>query len=260
MDPTDDSVRLWLRKLDGVADAAEDVLDEFPQQAMHLRLIVDSDEDAIDGGEKPMRIETIISRFIKIKKPEQALQREIRNGQIHAETMSARRATTSATQEPHIFGRDEDLANVKKFMLSSDTEEFSESDDVDVPVMAIVGMGGLGKTTLAQLAYHDDEVNQHFQLKSWVCASENFDVIQLTKAMVEPFDQEACHMSELDPLHQKLKRILERKRFLLVFDDVWEVDKFSSHWNLLTAPLQNSYACSKIILTTRNSKVFRDWR
>ncbi|MQM23153.1 hypothetical protein Taro_056216, partial [Colocasia esculenta] len=115
-------------------------------------------------------------------------------------------------------------------------------------------MGGLGKTTLAQLAYQDDQVNQHFQLKSWVCVSEDFDVVRLTKAMLQSLNVEASGLSELDPLHRKLLQKLKGQgRLLLVLDDVWEAQNLNIHnWNLLTAPLRNRSAGTKVIITTRS--------
>ncbi|MQM21970.1 hypothetical protein Taro_055017 [Colocasia esculenta] len=204
-------------------------------------------------------MEDIVSRFMEIKKPEQALTLDCRGEQVHAESISATRTTSSAIEEPRIVGRDKDLAEIKQFLLSSDAEESRASDDTDdhVPVLAIVGMGGLGKTTLAQLAYSDSQVNQHFKLKSWVCVSEDFDVIQLTKAMLQSLNVEAGGLSELDPLQQKLLQKLEGQgRLLLVLDDVWEADNLNIHsWNLLTAPLRNSSADTKIIMTTRSRRV-----
>ncbi|MQM14352.1 hypothetical protein Taro_047282 [Colocasia esculenta] len=206
------------------------------------------------------RMEDIVSRFMKIKKPEQARRPDYREEQMNAESISARRTTSSVIEQSHIVGRDEELAKVRQFLLSSDGEDARISDDdVDdhLSVMAIVGMGGLGKTTLAQLAYNDDQVNQHFQLKSWVCVSEDFDVIQLTKAMLKSLNVEASGFSELDPLQRKLlQRLKGQGRLLLVLDDVWEADNLNIHgWNLLTAPLRNRSAGTNIIMTTRSRKV-----
>ena len=43
---------------------------------------------------------------------------------------------------------------------------------------------GLGKTTLAQLAYNDDDVDSYFDLKAWACVSGDFDIIRVTKAIL----------------------------------------------------------------------------
>ncbi|MQM21386.1 hypothetical protein Taro_054425, partial [Colocasia esculenta] len=273
MDITEESIRDWLRDLQEVADAAEDLLDEFPHEALRLGFVGDGGWTAGSITELPrqrkrtsemamlhdQRMEEIVSRFMKIKKPEQALKLDYRKEQMDAESIYASRTTSSVIEEPHIVGRDKDLAKIKQFLLSSDTEEPIGSDDMDdhVFVMAIVGMGGLGKTTLAQLAYSDSQVNQHFELKSWVCVSEDFDVIRLTKAMLQSLNVEASGLSELDPLQRKLLQKLKGQgRLLLVLDDVWEADNLNIHsWNLLTVPLRYSSADTKIIMTTRSRKV-----
>ncbi|MQL95891.1 hypothetical protein Taro_028560 [Colocasia esculenta] len=273
MNITDESITDWLRELQEVADAAEDLLDEFPREALRLEFVGDGGWTAGNVAELPrqrkwlprmtkfrgQRMEDIVSRFMKIKKPEQALKLDYGKEQMDAESISARRTASSVLEETRIVGRIEELAKIKQFLLSSDAEESRESDDTDdhVSVMAIVGMGGLGKTTLAQLAYRDAQVNQYFQLKSWVCVSEDFDVIQLTKAMLYSLNVDDSGLSELDPLHQKLvQKLSGEERFLLVLDDVWEAENLNIHyWDQLTAPFRIRSANTKIIMTTRSRKV-----
>ncbi|MQM08053.1 hypothetical protein Taro_040909 [Colocasia esculenta] len=107
MNIADESVRDWLRELQEVADAAEDLLDEFPREALRLGFVGHCGWTAGGITELPtprrtsemvklhdQRMEDIVSRFMKIKKPEQALTLDYRKEQMDAESISARRTTT----------------------------------------------------------------------------------------------------------------------------------------------------------------------
>ncbi|MQM13630.1 hypothetical protein Taro_046553 [Colocasia esculenta] len=67
-------------------------------------------------------MEDILSSFMKIKKPEEALKLDCREKQTHAESVSARRATFPAMEEPHILGRDEDLHHLQTLDLEGVSE------------------------------------------------------------------------------------------------------------------------------------------
>ncbi|KAK5787253.1 hypothetical protein PVK06_041906 [Gossypium arboreum] len=108
-----------------------------------------------------------------------------------------------------------------------------------VSVLSIVGMGGMGKTTLAQLVYNYATINQSFDLKAWVCVSDNFDTIAITKGH---FNKKKT----LNLLQVKLKKKLSRKRFLLVLDDIWNENY--NDWTILRSPFG---AGTTIIVTTR---------
>ncbi|KHG15016.1 Putative disease resistance RGA3 [Gossypium arboreum] len=114
-------------------------------------------------------------------------------------------------------------------------------------------MGGLGKTTIAQLVYNDENVAKVFDLRGWVCVSDDFDIKSLTKAIVESFGGNSCGIQELDSLQRCLAEKLVGKRFLLVLDDVW--NKNHEKWDRLKQALQCGLKGSTVIVTTRDEDI-----
>ncbi|ESW20983.1 hypothetical protein PHAVU_005G031200 [Phaseolus vulgaris] len=155
--------------------------------------------------------------------------------------------TTSLVDESRICGREEDKEEIIKILLS---------DNVtcnQVPVISIVGMGGMGKTTLTQLVYNEQRVLDQFDLKAWVYVSQYFDVVAVTKAILKAFGSKAAEEKDLNLLQLELKERLMGKRFLLVLDDVWN-ENYAS-WGALQIPFIYESSGSRILITTRNEKV-----
>uniref|UniRef100_A0A804IFC2 NBS-LRR disease resistance protein n=1 Tax=Musa acuminata subsp. malaccensis TaxID=214687 RepID=A0A804IFC2_MUSAM len=158
------------------------------------------------------------------------------------------RTTTSFPIETQVFGRDEQLNHLlEQLMKSADG-----SSDGSISALTIVGIGGVGKTTLAQQAYHHERVNNYFQPKVWLCVSDNFNVERLTKDIIKFITEEKCDICNLDTLQVVVKKKLTSKRFLLVLDDVWNEDGLK--WERFCAPLKYGEPGSKILVTTRSKK------
>ncbi|XP_034703388.1 putative disease resistance RPP13-like protein 1 [Vitis riparia] len=150
-------------------------------------------------------------------------------------------------------------------------------------------MGGTGKTTLAQLLYNNDQVKEHFNLKAWVCVSTEFLLLELlynNDQVKEYFDLKAwiCVATEflllevtksflaaigcrrtkddsLDLLQRQPKESLVNKNFLLVLDDVWDVESFDwESWGSLRTPLLGAAQGSKILVTSRDESVAKTMR
>ena len=81
--------------------------------------------------------------------------------------------------EVFVFDRDE----IKHKMI--ERLFFDNRSGKKIEVIPIVGMGDAGKTTLAQLLYHDESVKKHFERSAWVCISEEFSLLKTTKLILQ---------------------------------------------------------------------------
>uniref|UniRef100_A0A7N2LKG9 Disease resistance RPP13-like protein 1 n=1 Tax=Quercus lobata TaxID=97700 RepID=A0A7N2LKG9_QUELO len=252
-------VKIWLEELEDLAYDADDILDEFATEVWRRELNPEPHkskvrkifDDWVGSNQSFARlmqskIAEIDSRLQRIVTEKNDLNLRGSTGE-RIGTERSRVPTTSLVNEDHTYGRDEDKKTIIKLLMSS---EFS---DAKLTVIPIVGMGGLGKTTLAQLAYNDDDVNSYFDLKAWVCVSEDFDIVRLTKVILQSFTSEHCDVNDLNLIQVELKEKLYGKKFLLILDDVWNKDY--DDWTKLRCPFEFGALGSKIIVTTRDHGV-----
>ncbi|XP_044952660.1 putative disease resistance protein RGA4 [Hordeum vulgare subsp. vulgare] len=139
--------------------------------------------------------------------------------------------------------------------LTNTSDESSEtmSNVTGIPIVSVVGHGGMGKTALAQSICEEEEVLKCFNV-IWVTVSTTFDATSLTCKILECVTGQKPSVDRLDPLQQYLKEKLKSMNYLLVLDDVWE-DKKLHEWERLFAPLRQLNTGSKILLTTRMQSV-----
>ncbi|MBA0643645.1 hypothetical protein Goklo_027913 [Gossypium klotzschianum] len=136
-------------------------------------------------------------------------------------------------------------------MLSQD----DPADEEEIPVLPIVGVGGMRKTALAELVFNDEAVDAHFELKLWVCVSHDFDLKRLVVKAIKAgkgSDGDLGSMN-LEKLQKALLVCLNAKKYLLVLDDVWNED--SRKWVELKQLFAGGAVGSKIVVTTRSSQV-----
>ncbi|RLN28037.1 hypothetical protein C2845_PM05G25910 [Panicum miliaceum] len=102
----------------------------------------------------------------------------------------------------------------------------------------------------SNLVYNDPEIKKHFQLRLWVCVSDNFDVDSLAERIVK---ENGCQVSGNSAL-DKLQNAISGKRYLLVLDDVWNRDE-AHKWEKLKSYLQHGGSGSSVLTTTRDQAV-----
>ncbi|GJY15881.1 NB-ARC domains-containing protein [Tanacetum coccineum] len=156
---------------------------------------------------------------------------------------------TSLVDAPSIVGREADKKELLQKLLGDEpcSQNFS--------IVPIVGMGWIGKTTLARLLYDDQQVKDRFELKAWVCVSDDFDNFNISKFIFQSIGGENKEFADLNLLQAALKNQLTGKRFLLVLDDTWSENL--EEWETLAASFFEVAHGSKIIITTRKTELFK---
>ena len=172
----------WLGKLKDVACDADNVLDEFATEALMRKVEREKGATSQVSSFFSLRNRLIFRMKMahKLKNVRDRLDansRErsefhLREGVINMEVFDVeKRQTSSLVKESEIYGRDEEKEKIIEVLLTN------VSDDQDnLAIYAVWGMGGLGKTTLAQLVYNDARVKSHFELRIWVCVSDDFQI------------------------------------------------------------------------------------
>ncbi|XP_058108894.1 disease resistance protein RGA2-like [Magnolia sinica] len=164
---------------------------------------------------------------------------------------NSKRETGSLGDRTAIVGREDDKNKILDLLLRN-SEEMNEAPSI----ISIVGMDGLGKTTLSQLVYNDEKVIGHFNMRVWVSVSNYFGLQWIMKSIIRTVDTEfnGEHLG-LDQLQLRLGEVLYGKRFLVVLDDVWSED--SKKWDKLRLPFNAGALGSRIIATTPSEDVGR---
>ncbi|XP_062219690.1 putative disease resistance protein RGA3 [Phragmites australis] len=120
-------------------------------------------------------------------------------------------------------------------------------------VVSVVGMAGVGKTAIVQLACNDQRIRDFFDCRVWIYSGQGVDVVSATKTMVHACGGDTRDITELSLLQGLLVDLLKGKRFLIVLDEVWNIEK--AVWELLEGPLRFALRGSKVIVTSRNAEV-----
>nr|ALO70100.1 NBS-LRR-like resistance protein [Oryza sativa] len=266
----DEAERLRLWELQQFAYDAQDAVDEYRYELLRRRMEDQSNQrqssrsrkrkrkgDKKEPEPSPIkvpvpddlaaRVRKILERFNEITKAWDDLQLNESDAPIREEAYDIKISTTPHVGDFDIVGREEDKENIIEILISD------EAAQANMSVVSIVGMGGLGKTTLAQMVYNDERVSRYFQLKGWVDVSEgHFDVKAIARKIIMSFTRNPCDIEDMGNLQNMITAQVQDMKFFLVLDNVWNVQK--EIWDALLSLLVGAQL-GMILLTTRDETI-----
>ncbi|XP_022775512.1 putative disease resistance protein RGA3 [Durio zibethinus] len=258
-------VKGWLDKLKEVSYDMEDVLDEWSTALSKLQ----TDPELVASASTPERMvcpfiscfsfgRRVVRRHdiaIKIKGINERLDEIAKEKERYhltkRETKQPRRVeSTSFIDVSKLHGRNEIKEEIVNKLLNETSEEGC------IQTISLVGMGGIGKTALAQMVFDDVKRRKSFDKTVWVCVSDFFDQSKIAREILEGLDGGSTNFQYPISLQSLLDKICEKiktSKLFLVFDDVWTDD--GRNWESLKATFQHCLKGSRILVTTRKESV-----
>jgi len=230
----------WIGKLKDIFHEIEEVLDEVEYQVQRKRANDKYGRTIKEVCDFSSRTKAFWSRHFQVVDKIKSIREKL--GKIAGEKdqfdltaarVEDRRVIDTRREMTHSFVPPSDVIgrnNYKENIISDLLRQPNGNQNVNV--IRIDGIGGLGKTTVAKLVYDDECVAHHFELRMWVCVSEDFDVPRLIREiLMESGVRIDENFRARNGLQTKMREKLKNKRFLLVLDDVWNEDR--NKWNEL---------------------------
>lgn len=134
-----------------------------------------------------------------------------------------KRVTTSYFL-PEVQGREGEKQEIINLLHASSNNDVSET------VVPIYALGGMGKTTLAQLVYNDDRFKKQYDYCIWVYVSQDFNLLKIGNSMISQLQVKGAQQNrdlqnkDLQVIMECLDNLLFAKKVLIVLDDLWERD------------------------------------
>ncbi|KAM3300002.1 hypothetical protein ACQJBY_041161 [Aegilops geniculata] len=248
-----EAVGRWLTKFKSVAYDVEDVLDDLDATELlkksqpKLKLFFSWNNQILRRITMPHKLKNLRGEIEKIGKEGQALNL-VRN-QEQAEGSRKNETFVGICNEglkSGVVGRDMEKDKIINLLLNYARE--------DISIVPIVGLGGLGKSTLAESVFVLDKMANNFEVRAWVHVSKEFDLGKIGSAILKSINSSInLDNCSLQFLQENLKKELAGRRYLIVLDDLWEED--GDKLERLKQMLQHGCNGSRVVVTTRNQSV-----
>ncbi|KAE8731922.1 disease resistance protein RPM1-like isoform 1 [Hibiscus syriacus] len=261
LEDTDEELKVWVKQIRDIAHDMEDILDEYMLLLTHhhgrgLSSFLHKMSCCIRNMKARYRIASDIqginSRIRDICDGHRRLRQrfcadEGSNSNSAGNAWQDRREDALLLDKTDVVGINESKKKLVGWLIDGGT---------DRRVISLLGMGGLGKTTLAKQVYDDAEVKKHLPIHAWITVSQSFKLESLLKDMVQqlsrviskPIPDGVDSMSSYQ-LKTIIKNWLRKRRYLIILDDLWHING----WDAIKFALPANDCGSRVMLTTRNA-------
>ncbi|KAL0417130.1 UNVERIFIED_CONTAM: putative late blight resistance proteinR1C-3 [Sesamum latifolium] len=234
------------RQITVVADDVEDIINLHVVYQLHEESQNESHHLQATPSSFCEDIDKVITKIDSINK-ELMMIKEDWSSDIQEQKAVTLQPASSSTGLPST-GKDSTMVGFDKCLLHI-VDEFTK-DESNLCILPIVGMGGIGKTTLAQHAFDHPYIVNHFDVRIWSTISQKYNVQEILQGLLN--DGKIQENNEtLARLGERLHKKLFGRRYLIVMDDVWNI----TAWDELCSFFPNIGNRSRIMMITRMSEV-----
>ncbi|XP_023766728.1 putative late blight resistance protein homolog R1A-10 [Lactuca sativa] len=246
-----EEVRKLKKRFKAAAEEAEGIVDMF-LSAVHCRNNGYSPRS--DVFQTSLHLEVVMRSIesIKIEFMTLSINKMKMDSSLKTDRLQTQSSGTSHTRnsrgsknllEKVVVGFDRDVEIIRDKLVE---------DGKHLDVVSIVGMGGIGKTTLANKVFTDRFLVYHFYVRGWVTVSQTYNRRDLLIQVLSSIDKELELEEATDSqLRKMLHRSLYCNRYLIVIDDIWSTEA----WDELMLFFPDHNTRSRILLTSRLTEV-----
>uniref|UniRef100_A0A0A8ZKJ1 Disease resistance protein RPM1 n=1 Tax=Arundo donax TaxID=35708 RepID=A0A0A8ZKJ1_ARUDO len=248
----------WLDQVRDVSHEVEDIIDEYAY------LTVQADTDSF-FKRKFHQIKNFAAwqKFpVQISQVEARIQRltEMKNrygisvGEIDSSNKSDHPNQLRLSDSAYLTDNSEIVGNVQQIRKLT---QWILEEKQDRTLIAIFGMGGLGKTTIASSTYKNQQIRRAFGCHAWITVSRTYQVEELLREIINQLiDQRASMASGFMTMNhmrlvEAIQSYLQDKKYFIVLDDVWDKDV----WLFLNYAFVRNKCGSRVLITTRRKDV-----
>ncbi|WVZ50170.1 hypothetical protein U9M48_001451 [Paspalum notatum var. saurae] len=247
------SVRLWLKRLKHAAldnsDILEDYQDTSDQATTKMPRLLSCLPNPYKRIIMANRMKTVRKNLSKIHMQFESFNFTLGSSTTIEQCYDERETISRLPEEP-IIGRDGEKQKIIDMLLSADT------NNDEIVIVPIYGLGGMGKSTLAQQVYNDDQFKK-YDHRIWVYVSQDFNLLKIGRSIISQLSLDGCQQNNdtQQVVNNCIGNLLHVKKVLVVLDDLWEDQQAELDKLRMLLHVKNSMI--RVLITTRREDIAR---